>query len=202
MKTKEDDDHLISEFWRGNETVFNTLIKKYESEIHDHVLLIVKEEDEARNITQDVFLKVLIKLRKKEYQPQNEFRAWLYTIARNKSIDCFRKKQKYEMRYFSELMIDKLDTLDRYIEIPEENQEVAMIMKENDEALYTLLTLSGLTESEIEVVKLRYFDNLNFKEISKMIGKKNATSRGLGFKGIRKMRKFISQTGLPYSTFY
>ena len=90
-----DDSVLITLYRNGNEAAFNQLVDRYQSKVFTTLFLIVKDQDVAEDLLQDVFVKVIHTLNSDKYNEEGKFQPWLLRIAHNIAIDHFRKAKRY-----------------------------------------------------------------------------------------------------------
>ena len=90
-----DDSVLITLYRNGNEAAFNQLVDRYQSKVFTTLFLIVKDQDVAEDLLQDVFVKVIHTLNSDKYNEEGKFQPWLLRIAHNLAIDHFRKAKRY-----------------------------------------------------------------------------------------------------------
>lgn len=121
------------------------------------------DEDLANDVFQDTFMKIIVTLKEKRYNEEGKFILWAKRIAHNLIIDHFRLKTKYQK--ISETTYDNEDfSIFDLIKEPSENIEDALITRQIHSDLYKMV--GQLPDNQQEVVKLRFFDGLSFKEIA------------------------------------
>ncbi len=162
MKTHTDS-KLISQYQSGDEKALSTLINRHKKDLFTFIYYKLMDEDLANDIFQDTFIKIIVTLKEGRYKEENKFILWAKRIAHNLIIDHFRLQSKnikisetsYENEEFSIFDI---------IKEPESNIEDRLIDNQINEDLLKMLVL--LPENQQEVIKLRFFDGLSFKEIA------------------------------------
>ncbi len=155
------------------EKKFEEIYKKYSREIYSYLLLLSSSKEEAEDILQDIFFKLwkmfddLIKI--------ENLRAYLFKMARNRFIDIKRKRK------FLENKIDE-EIFDSHAEdISEKIRKKEFVKK----------LLSFLDEEEREIIVLRFYENMKFKEISEITGLKENTLRVKYTRILEKLRNFL-----------
>ena len=162
MKTQTDS-QLITQYQNGDENSLSLLIKRHKKDLFSFIYYKLMDEDLANDIFQDTFIKIIVTLKEGRYKEENKFILWAKRIAHNLIIDHFRLQSKnikisetsYENEEFSIFDI---------IKEPESNIEDRLIDKQINDDLLRMLVM--LPDNQQEVIKLRFFDGLSFKEIA------------------------------------
>jgi RNA polymerase sigma-70 factor (ECF subfamily) len=162
MKTKTDS-QLILLYQNGEEKALSALINRHKKDLFSFIFYKLMDEDLANDIFQDTFIKIIITLKEGRYKEENKFILWAKRIAHNLIIDHYRLQSKnikisetsYENEEFSIFDI---------IKEPENNIEDKLIANQINEDLLKMLVM--LPDNQQEVIKLRFFDGLSFKEIA------------------------------------
>ncbi|MBV6880344.1 sigma-70 family RNA polymerase sigma factor [Epilithonimonas ginsengisoli] len=162
MKTQTDS-QLILQYQNGEEHSLSLLINRHKKDLFSFIYYKLMDEDLANDIFQDTFIKVIVTLKEGRYKEENKFILWAKRIAHNLIIDHYRIQSKnikisetsYENEEFSIFDI---------IKEPESNIEDRLIDKQINDDLLRMLVM--LPENQQEVIKLRFFDGLSFKEIA------------------------------------
>jgi len=162
MKTQTDS-QLILLYQNGEEKALSTLINRHKKDLFSFIFYKLMDEDLANDIFQDTFIKIIITLKEGRYKEENKFILWAKRIAHNLIIDHYRLQSKnikisetsYENEEFSIFDI---------IKEPENNIEDKLIANQINEDLLKMLVM--LPDNQQEVIKLRFFDGLSFKEIA------------------------------------
>ncbi len=162
MKNKSDS-FLIKEYQNGCEDAFAVLINRYKSELFTFIYYKVLDEDLANDIFQDTFIKIIITLKEKRYNEEGKFIVWAKRIAYNLIIDYFRLNSKNHRVSTISHDDDEFSIFD-ILQEPSENIEDQLIKNQIFEDLHGMIHF--LPESQQEVIKLRFFDGLSFKEIA------------------------------------
>ena len=176
---------LIREFQKGNNMALEVLVNRYKNMIFTSILILVKDRHLAEDILQDVFVKVITQLRSDKYKDGGRFSSWIMCIARNHSLDTIRKNGKIDNVELSETELNEIS-----MDILEDAQ--SKIMKSQS---YNKLSdmLSYIPYEQREVIILRLFGELSFKEIAELTDSTVNTSMGRVRYGIVNLRKLMAQ---------
>ena len=162
MKTKTDS-QLISLYQKGREEALSELIQRHKKELFTFIYYKVLDEDLANDIFQDAFMKIILTLKEGRYNEEGKFILWAKRISHNLVIDHFRLKSKHIKVSETIFNNDEFSIFD-LIREPSENIEDQLVTRQIQEDLLKMLQL--LPENQREVIKLRFFDGLSFKEIA------------------------------------
>lgn len=157
------DSQLITLYQSGNETALSHLINRYQKELFTFIFYKVSDEELANDIFQDTFMKVIVTLKEKRYNEEGKFILWAKRIAHNLIIDHYRLKAKY-IKVSETTYEDEEFSIFDIIREPSENIEDQLVTEQIYGDLMNMLI--HLPENQQEVIKLRFFDGLSFKEIA------------------------------------
>ena len=157
--SKSSDQELIQMYLGGSENAFSELLDRHQKKIYTAIYLFVKDRDLAEDLFQEVFIKIIDTLRKGSYNHEGKFSQWVPPIAYNMCVDHFRRNKRRTKVNTSE-DFDIFDVL----ELPDENREDQIIMSETHSHLRKLVDM--LPAEQREVVILRHYADMSFKEIS------------------------------------
>ena len=162
MKTNTDS-WLISEYRNGNEKTLPILIERHQKDLFSFIFYKLMDEDLANDIFQDTFMKIIVTLKEGRYNEEGKFILWAKRIAHNLIIDHYRVKSKHIKVSETSYDNDEFSIFD-LISGNEENIEEKLISEQIQHDLTRMLVF--LPENQQEVIKLRFFDGLSFKEIA------------------------------------
>lgn len=162
MKTQTDS-KLIFQYQNGDEKALSTLINRHKKDLFTFIYYKLMDEDLANDIFQDTFIRVIVTLKEGRYKEENKFILWAKRIAHNLIIDHFRLQSKNIKISETSFENEEFSIFD-IIKKPDGNIEDMLIENQINEDLVKMLVL--LPENQQEVIKLRYFDGLSFKEIA------------------------------------
>lgn len=184
-------EELAMAYVNGDEKSFDMLVERNRRKLFSYILFVVRNKDIAEDVFQDTFMKVLVKLQSGEYQPTGKFSAWLTRIAHNIIIDRFREEQN-----------------DNVVDVNDEND---MSRIEDEFLTYTPAESSYMNEQTLtqvkrlmealpsvqrEVVFMRFFQDMPFKEIAEATGVSINTSLGRMRYAVMNMRRLVKENNL------
>lgn len=181
-----DDATLVNDYIAGNETALATLIKRHQSKIFGFIYSKVGDRDLSDDIFQDTFIKVIRTLKSNAYNEEGKFLPWVMRIAHNLIVDHFRRNKKMPMyretEEFSIFSIITDDTLT--IENKLISDQVAKDLRQLVEELPT---------DQKEVLMMRLYQDMSFKEISEATGVSINTALGRMRYALLNLRKVIDK---------
>tara|TARA_B100001146_G_scaffold214664_1_gene216163 strand:- start:263 stop:850 length:588 start_codon:yes stop_codon:yes gene_type:complete len=178
------DSELVALYLKGDSKSFEALIQKHKNKIYAFILSKIRNRDLAEDIFQDTFIKVINSLQKGKYNEEGKFLPWVMRIANNLVIDYFRKSKK--MRTIAPT--DNFDIFD-ILQDGEKNIEDNLVNNQIHKDLRKLI--EHLPEDQKEVLKMRYYAELSFKEISESTGVSINTALGRMRYALINLRKLI-----------
>jgi RNA polymerase sigma-70 factor, ECF subfamily len=167
------DADFLREFRKGNKEAFSGLVEKYSKPITMMILRMVKDLEEARDISQTVFLKAYEGL--PTFMMNSSFKTWLYRIAMNAANDYIRKRKP-------NIMPDSMDDFAGPAASPGEQLDRLRYLEQLKRAIEELPEKQRLT------LQMRIYDELNYKEIAKVLGGTAGSARGNFFQATRTLR--------------
>lgn len=183
------DQELVSAYLKGNEAAFEILLKRHQDRIYTQIVLMVRDREVADDIFQETFMKAIRTLKQGKYNEEGKFLPWVLRIAHNLSIDHFRKAKKmpkvrsdenYDV--FSGIANDEKNVEDTWIE-DIIHGDIRQLIEE-------------LPPEQKEVVMMRHFNNMSFKEISDHCNVSINTSLGRMRYALINMRKLIEKNNI------
>ncbi|MEI6296735.1 MAG: RNA polymerase sigma factor [bacterium] len=183
--SKNEDTNDVINYLKGDENSLKILIERYFKQIYNFVHKLCGNNSESEDITQEVFLKIWKNL--KQYDPNQSFKAWIFKIARNTTIDWLRKKKEFVFSDFENEEGDNyiIDTITDNEALPEEK----MMRLEEKKSIDILL--DKLPHIYKEVLVLRYTESLTFEEIGVVLDKPLETVKSQHRRAIMKLKKII-----------
>ena len=163
MKVKlfqHSDERLVTEYIAGSEPALEELVNRYQQKVFSYILMVVHNRELAEDLFQDTFIKVVNTLRTGNYREEGKFSQWIMRIARNLIIDYFRKSQKMA---FVDNNNYGVDILDSFSEKSMSVEQIIITNQIHDSVRY-LVTL--LPEEQREVLDMRLYKDMSFKEIA------------------------------------
>ena len=154
------DDELVDLYANGKNEAFDTLLNRYQSKLYSYIFYVVHDEEVANDLFQETFLKALVRIKEGQYTSSGKFYAWITRIAHNLVMDYFRNKEQENTVSNDETEYDLLNS----IQLAEHTVEDQMLV---DQSLNDVKKIMGsLPESQSEVVRMRLYEEMSFKEIA------------------------------------
>ena len=188
MKTS--DSCLISQYQKGDEQALEKLIQKHQQDLFSFIFYKVKDEDLANDFFQDTFIKIIIKLKEGKYTEEDKFILWAKRIASNLIIDHFRAKSRHITVSETSYMDDEFSIFDT-IKETDFNVEEQLILSQIHEDLKNIIVF--LPENQQEIIKMRFYDELTFKEIAELTNTSINTTLGRMRYALMNIRKIIAE---------
>lgn len=188
MKTS--DSCLISQYQKGDEQALAKLIQKHQQELFSFIFYKVKDDDLANDFFQDTFIKIIIKLKEGKYTEEDKFILWAKRIASNLIIDHFRVKSRHITVSETSYMDDEFSIFDT-IKETDFNVEEQLILSQIHEDLKNIIVF--LPENQQEIIKMRFYDELTFKEIAELTNTSINTTLGRMRYALINIRKIIAE---------
>jgi RNA polymerase sigma factor (sigma-70 family) len=180
------DQELIRQFINGDHSSLEDLVKRHQRKVFSYILLIVKDKHLAEDIFQDTFIKVINTLRAGAYNEEGKFLPWVMRIAHNLIIDFFRKSKRMPFIENSE-EYDLFETLKVYEETIEDKMIIAQI--HND----VQRLVEYLPEEQKEVLKMRHYRDMSFKDIAEQTNVSINTALGRMRYALINLRKMVHE---------
>ena len=155
------DEMLVDMYIKGNDIAFDVLMKRYESKVYSYIYYSVKNQELAEDLFQDVFVKIVVRLRSGQYQASGTFYSWVMRVAHNLIIDHFRKTNDDKVVSNDEGEQDLFNDPSLAVN---ENREQEMIKEQMIKDIKVLI--AKLPESQRQVLLMRYYEDMSFKEIA------------------------------------
>jgi RNA polymerase sigma factor (sigma-70 family) len=183
---KETDSSLIKGYIEGNEAFLEVLIKRHQQRLYSFIYSKIKDKDLTEDIFQDTFIKVIKTLKKGNYNEEGKFLPWVMRISHNLVIDYFRKNNR--MPKFK-----NTDDFDIFSVLGDNslNAEKQLIQDQIYDDVRDLI--KGLPEEQKEVLVMRMYKDMSFKEISENTGVSINTALGRMRYALINMRKLIEK---------
>lgn len=184
------DEQLVAAYAQGNNEAFDTLLIRYKVRLFSYIYQMVRDRDLADDIFQETFVKAIVTIKQGRYNDLGKFSAWLYRIARNLAVDTFRAEKNE-----SSLSTDdaNFDILNRR-ELSEETIEDRIVDLQIEDDLRRLIEL--LPDVQREVLTMRYYRDLSFKEIADLTGVSINTALGRMRYAILNLRRMAKENAV------
>jgi RNA polymerase sigma factor (sigma-70 family) len=189
-KNQFTDQDLVKRFIQGDKSAIEILINRHKNRVFTYIVLIVRNQQLAEDIFQDTFIKVIKSLREGKYKDNGKFVSWVIRIAHNLTIDHFRKEKQintfsnedYETDIFNSRKLADQTIEDTLIE----NQIISEVR----------LLIDELPEDQKQVILLRHYGGMSFKEIAEQTDVSINTALGRMRYALINLRKLIDQKNL------
>ncbi len=180
------DQQLIAEYLKGNERAFETLLSRHKEKIYTSIYLFVKDTALAEDIFQEVFIKIIDTLRKGKYNHEGKFVQWALRISYNMCVDYFRRSKRRPK-------VSPTETFDIFdvLQNPEPNAEQNIIRSQTHDKIRSLV--DQLPAEQREVVILRHYADMSFKEIAKLTRVSINTALGRMRYALINIRKMVEE---------
>ena len=183
------DQQLISNYLKGEDKAFEVLLNRHRDKIFTSIYLFVKDQDLAQDIFQDVFIKIIDTLRKGKYNHEGKFLQWALRISYNMCVDNFRRSRR-------RTKVSATETFDIFdvLESTDDNMEDYIIKSQVHKKVRKLV--DQLPPEQREVVILRHYADMSFKEISQLTRVSINTALGRMRYALINMRKLAGEKEL------
>ncbi len=189
MKNMDDRD-LITQYIAGDDKAFETLLLRHKDKVYRFIYMKVRDQLLAEDIFQEVFVKIINKLKLNEYNEEGKFLPWAMRIAHNMVIDHFRKANK--VRMISESSSNKEDfNIFSTLSLDEKTVEEQLSYDELESQMVNLIEY--LPPSQKEILKMRIFQDMAFKDIAEIEGISINTALGRMRYALINLRKLIDK---------
>lgn len=184
QKLKEQtDDRLVSAFEGGNNQAFDILLERHKNRIFNYIYNMVKDEDLANDIFQETFVKAITTIKQGRYNADGKFGSWVSRIAHNAVIDHFRQEKTQGTVSTDDAEYDILNRRD----LAEDTIEDIIIDQSIRDDIRALI--QSLPDEQRQVLVMRYYQNLSFKEIAEKTGVSINTALGRMRYAIMNLRR-------------
>jgi len=183
------DQELIKTYLNGHDKAFEVLLKRHKEKIYTSIYLFVKDTEKANDIFQDVFIKIVDTLRRGKYNHEGKFLQWAMRISYNMCVDNFRRNKR-------RTKVSATETFDIFdvLESKDDNMEAKMIKSQMHQKVRKLV--DQLPPEQKEVVILRHYADMSFKEISQLTRVSINTALGRMRYALINMRKMANEREL------
>ena len=187
------DERLIALYVDGNNEAFDVLIDRHKDRVYSYILHYVKNPELADDIFQETFVKAIVTIKQNRYVENGRFSAWITRIAHNLIFDYFRKEKSENLQSTD---AGDINILNRK-ELSEATVEDHIILSQIETDIHRLIM--ALPENQREVLQLRYFKDMRFKEIAMLTNVSINTALGRMRYAILNMRKMAQENHISLS---
>ena len=188
------DEALVECYAQGNNAAFDVLLNRHKDNIYSYIYFIVRNTELAEDIFQETFVKAIITIKQGRYIENGKFRAWISRIAHNLIIDNFRQEKNEQMISNDDTEVDLFNNYklsDGTIEDELIKEQILTDVKK---------LIDFLPNNQKEVLILRYYQDLSFKEIADITGVSINTALGRMRYAILNMRKIAEEKNMILTT--
>jgi len=184
--TPLNDQQLIISYLDGNEKAFEELLTRHKAKIYTQIYLFVKDTALAEDIFQEVFIKIIDTLRKGKYNHEGKFLQWALRISYNMCVDYFRRSKRRPK-------VSQTETFDIFdvLKSDDDNAEQTIMKSQTHQKIRKLV--DALPPEQREVVILRHYADMSFKEISQLTRVSINTALGRMRYALINIRKMIEE---------
>ncbi|MBQ2225867.1 MAG: sigma-70 family RNA polymerase sigma factor [Prevotella sp.] len=184
------DEQLAMSYVEGNNRAFDILLSRNQSKLFSYIMFVVRDHEKANDVFQETFIKVITKLQEGKYVPSGKFAAWLMRIAHNIIIDSYRTEkaeQIIDTNEDNDLTILGSKFLDANIEDIFINEQVLCDVKK---------MMNMLPDNQREVIFMRFFQQMSFKEIAETTNVSINTSLGRMRYAVLNLRRMVKDNNI------
>ncbi len=196
MKQSElNDQDLVQAYIKGDQSAIETLINRHRSKVYTYILLTIKNQQLAEDLFQETFIKVIQSLRGGKYKDNGRFLSWVIRIAHNLIIDHFRKEKQMNSVSNDDSEVDLFNSK----KFSDNNIEEVIVHSQIKSELRSLI--NELPADQREVVLLRHYGELSFKEIADQTDVSINTALGRMRYALINLRKLIKEKDLSLTVY-
>lgn len=184
------DEKLVAAYANGNNEAFDTLLRRHQNRVFNYIFNIVKNKDAADDIFQETFVKAITTIKQGRYTDSGKFSAWITRIAHNLIIDSFRQTKNENTVSADQEENDVLNRRD----FADDNIEDLLVTHQIHTDVKRIM--ESLPESQREVLDMRFFRDMSFKEIAEATGVSINTALGRMRYAILNMRRIAADKNI------
>ena len=184
------DEMLVTAYAKGDNRAFDNLLRRHQSRVFTYILNIVKNRDIADDIFHETFVKAITTIKQRRYTDAGKFSAWITRIAHNLIIDHFRQEKSENTVSVDQEETDMLNRRD----LSDENIEDIMITGQINTDVCRIM--DSLPELQREVLDMRFYRNMSFKEIAEATGVSINTALGRMRYAVLNMRRIAAEKNI------
>lgn len=184
------DDELVKLFARGDNKAFDTLLKRHQTRVFWYIYSIVKNRDVADDLFQETFVKAITTIKQQRYSESGKFSAWISRIAHNLIIDYYRQEKSENLVSADDGEVDVLNRKD----LADINIEDVLVSEQIHADVRRII--EALPENQREVLLMRYYRDMSFKEIAEATEVSINTALGRMRYAILNMRRIADENNI------
>lgn len=187
------DEELVISYSLGNNSAFDELLLRHQREVFNYIYFIIRNRQLTEDIFQETFVKAIVTIKQGRYTENGKFRAWIMRIAHNLTIDYFRQEKNENTVSNDEMEVDLFNRASLCDTTIEEQLIYDQILKDVQKLVMYL------PDSQREVLEMRYYQGMSFKEISEKEGISINTALGRMRYAILNIRKMVEENSIELS---
>jgi len=184
------DEALVASYAEGSNEAFDILLNRYRSKVFSYIFHIVKNQDVADDIFQETFVKIIMTIKQGRYVETGKFSAWVTRIARNLVIDYFRQEKSENLISIDNDDVDILNRRDLSDSTIEDNMVQTQICNDIRRLIHSL------PDSQRNVIEMRFYQNMSFKEIADATNVSINTALGRMRYALMHIRKLAKENNI------
>lgn len=188
---RKTDESLVEMFANGNNQAFDILLERHKDKVYNYILLIVRNREMAEDIFQETFMRAIMTIKQGRYMENGKFSSWICRIAHNQIIDIYRRERNEKT-----VSNEEYEDIDLFndAKLCEENIEDKLVREQVLKDVNNLML--HLPDDQREVVYMRYYQDLSFKEIADITGVSINTALGRMRYAVMNMRRMAQEKDL------
>lgn len=187
------DEDLVVYYAEGDNSAFDVLLNRYKSSIYSYIYFIVRNKELAEDIFQETFVKVIMTIKQGRYTENGKFKAWITRIAHNLIIDNYRQERNENTISNDEVEVDLFNN----IKLCDGTVEDEIVRRQVLSDVRKLVRY--LPDNQREVLEMRYYQDLSFKEIADITGVSINTALGRMRYAIMNLRRMAEENHIELS---
>ena len=189
------DDALVALYSKGNNQAFDILLKRYKDKVYSYIYFSVRNDELAEDLFQETFVKAIVTIQQGRYTENGKFPAWITRIAHNLVIDFFRQERNENVVSNDETEVDLFND----VKLSDDNIETKLV---NEQVLSDVRRLVDfLPDNQREVVYMRFYQYLSFKEISEITGVSINTALGRMRYALLNLRRMAEEKDIELTIY-
>lgn len=188
------DEQLVAAYAKGDNQSFDILLRRHQERVFNYVLSIVRDPDTANDIFQETFIKAITTIKQGRYMETGKFAAWITRIAHNLIIDYYRQERSGNMTSADD---ETANVLNRK-EFSDENIEDILVDEQIRADVRRILAI--LPDNQREVLEMRYYRDMSFKEIAEATQVSINTALGRMRYAILNLRRIVKENNISLTS--
>lgn len=188
--TQLTDDKLVAAYAGGENQAFDVLLRRHQARVFSYIYSVVKNRDIADDIFQETFVKAIMTIRQGRYAESGKFSAWISRIAHNLIIDYYRQEKSENTLSADDESVDVLNRREH----SDSNIEDAMVSEQIHDDVRRII--EALPDNQREVLMMRYYKDMSFKEIADVTNVSINTALGRMRYAILNMRRIAEENNI------